>query len=202
MRCSALKNFANLIVRGHKVILVLMIILCVGCALLIPSVEINTDMTKYLPDDSSMKQGVDVMMEDFTSMAMSQTIRVMFEDLTDEEKAEIKRQIVEFKKYYNLIQFGDYYRLSSPFDEENSLYCAWEVAREDGSEALVCAVRYGQDANSAPETFKVKGLCPNKFYRINGSEEKYLGQALMTVGIRYKYDFFSYPSNLYHITLA
>ncbi|MBQ2735921.1 MAG: alpha-galactosidase [Clostridia bacterium] len=122
--------------------------------------------------------------------------------MTDEEKAEIKRQIVEFKKYYNLIQFGDYYRLSSPFDEENSLYCAWEVAREDGSEALVCAVRYGQDANSAPETFKVKGLCPNKFYRINGSEEKYLGQALMTVGIRYKYDFFSYPSNLYHITLA
>ena len=72
-------------IKGHKVILALMIILCVGCALLIPSVEINTDMTKYLPDDSSMKQGVDVMMEDFTSMAMSQTIRVMFEDLTDEE---------------------------------------------------------------------------------------------------------------------
>ena len=93
MRCCALKNFANLIVRGHKVILVLMIILCVGCALLIPSVEINTDMTKYLPDDSSMKQGVDVMMEDFTSMAMSQTIRVMFEDLTDEEKVQIRNQL-------------------------------------------------------------------------------------------------------------
>ncbi|MBQ9703416.1 MAG: GH36 C-terminal domain-containing protein, partial [Clostridia bacterium] len=100
------------------------------------------------------------------------------------------------------IQNGDYYRLSSPFTPDKSLYCAWETVREDGSEALVCAVRYESDANSAPETFKVRGLCPDKWYRINGSEEKYLGAALMNVGIRYAYDFFSYPSRLYHITLA
>ncbi|MBQ8344395.1 MAG: alpha-galactosidase [Clostridia bacterium] len=122
--------------------------------------------------------------------------------MTEEEKAEISRQIVEFKKYYDLIQNGDYYRLSSPFTPDKSLYCAWETVREDGSEALVCAVRYESDANSAPETFKVRGLCPDKWYRINGSEEKYLGAALMNVGIRYAYDFFSYPSRLYHITLA
>ena len=93
MGCCALKNFANIIVNGHKVILALMLILCVGCALLIPSVEINTDMTKYLPDDSSMKQGVDVMMEDFTAMAMSQTIRVMFEDLSQDEVYAIRNQL-------------------------------------------------------------------------------------------------------------
>ncbi len=93
MRCCALKNFANIIVNGHKVVLALMLVLCVGCALLIPSVEINTDMTKYLPDDSSMKQGVDVMMEDFTSMAMSQTIRVMFEDLSQDEIYAIRNQL-------------------------------------------------------------------------------------------------------------
>ncbi len=122
--------------------------------------------------------------------------------MTEEEKTEISRQIVEFKKYYDLIQNGDYYRLSSPFTPDKSLYCAWETVREDGSEALVCAVRYESDANSAPETFKVRGLCPDKWYRINGSEEKYLGAALMNVGIRYAYDFFSYPSRLYHITLA
>ena len=33
---------------------------------LIPQVGINTDMTKYLPDDSSMKQGVDIMAEEFS----------------------------------------------------------------------------------------------------------------------------------------
>jgi len=122
--------------------------------------------------------------------------------MTDEEKEEIKRQIKEFKQYYNLIQFGDYYRLISPYADGESLYCAWETVREDGSEALVCAVRHDIHANSAPETVKVKGLCPDKLYRINGSEETYLGAALMNIGFRLKYDFISYPSNLYHITLA
>lgn len=93
MRCCALKNFSNVIVKGHKIILVVMLVLCVGCALLIPSVEINTDMTKYLPNDSSMKQGIDVMTEDFTAMAMSQTIRVMFEDLSQDEIYQVRHQL-------------------------------------------------------------------------------------------------------------
>ena len=122
--------------------------------------------------------------------------------MTDEEKEEIKRQIKEFKKYYDLIQYGDYYRLISPFTVDESLYCAWETVKEDGSEALVCAVRYESDANTAPETVKIRGLCPDKLYRINGSKETYLGAALMNVGFLLKYDFISYPSNLYHITLA
>ena len=122
--------------------------------------------------------------------------------MTDEEKEEIKRQIKEFKKYYDLIQNGDYYRLISPFEKEKSLYCAWETVREDGSEALICAVRYTADANTAPETVKPRGLCPDKMYRINGSERTYLGAALMSVGFRLAYDFFEYPSRLYHITLA
>ena len=35
--------------------------------------------------------------------------------MTDEEKLEIKRQIVEFKQHYDLIQFGDYHSRISPF---------------------------------------------------------------------------------------
>jgi alpha-galactosidase len=62
--------------------------------------------------------------------------------MTQEEKDEISRQIKEFKTYYELIQRGDYYRLISPFAPDESLYCAWETVKADGSEALVCAVRY------------------------------------------------------------
>ncbi len=122
--------------------------------------------------------------------------------LTTEEKEEIKRQIVEFKKYYELIQRGDYYRLIAPYPNEESLYCAWETVREDKEEALVCAVRYESDACTAPEFVKLKGLNPDMWYRINGSEEKYLGSALMNIGILLEYDFFTYPSRLYHITKA
>ena len=119
-----------------------------------------------------------------------------------EEKAEISRQIKEFKSYYELIQRGDYYRLISPFTPEESLFCAWETVKPDGSEALVCTVRYETDACTAPEYVKVKGLCPDKMYRINGSEKTYLGAALMNIGLFLEYDFFTYPSRLYHITLA
>ena len=122
--------------------------------------------------------------------------------MTDEEKEEIARQIKEFKKYYELIQRGDYHRLISPFTPEESLYCAWETVKPDGSEALVCAVRYETDACTAPEYVKVKGLCPEKLYRINGSEKTYLGAALMNIGFMLEYDFVTYPSRLYHITLA
>ena len=122
--------------------------------------------------------------------------------MTDDEKAEISRQIKEFKKYYELIQRGDYYRLLSPFTPEESLYCAWETVKPDGSEALVCAVRYETDACTPPEYVRVKGLCPDKLYRINGGERKYTGDALMNIGFALEYDFFSYPSRLYHITLA
>ena len=122
--------------------------------------------------------------------------------MTDGEKEEIKRQIVEFKKYYDLIQFGDYYRLLSPFTPEESRYCAWEVVKEDKSEALVCTVAYESKCTVAPELLKVKGLDANKMYRINGSEEAYLGAALMNIGFWLDYDHLSYASRLYHITLA
>ena len=122
--------------------------------------------------------------------------------MSEEEKEEVKEQIVFFKKHYNLIQRGDYYRLIAPYPNEESLYCAWETVREDKEEALVLAVRYESDACTAPEFVRLKGLNPDMWYRINGSEEKYLGSALMNIGILLEYDFFTYPSRLYHITKA
>lgn len=122
--------------------------------------------------------------------------------MTSEEKAEIKRQIAEFKQHYDLIQYGDYYRLISPFTPEESRYCAWEVVKEDGSEALVCTVAYQSYCTVPSEMLKVKGLIPDREYRINGSEKTYTGAALMKLGLWLEYDFVSYPSRLYHITLA
>ena len=121
--------------------------------------------------------------------------------MTSEEKAEIKRQIVEFKKYYSLIQNGDYYRLQSPY-EQDKFHCTWEVARADGSEALVATVRHRIEANYVSEIIKFKGLIPDKLYKVNGKEKLYYGAALMEHGLVIDYDFFSYPARLYHVTLA
>ena len=85
-----MKKVAGVIVNGHKFFLVFMLVIAVLCGLLIPKVEINTDMTKYLPDDSSMAQGIEIMKENFGNMTTTQTIRVMFKGLNEEQIVAVK----------------------------------------------------------------------------------------------------------------
>lgn len=67
-----------------------MLILTAVCAFLIPKVRVNSDMTKYLPDDSSMKQGISLMEKEFPTEEENYTVRVMFKGLDIEKKAEVK----------------------------------------------------------------------------------------------------------------
>lgn len=88
-----MKKIAEFIVDKHRIILAVMLVICAFCAGLVPKVTINTDMTKYLPDDSLMSQGVDIMAEDFENLSQMQTIRVMFKDLSAEEITLIRQQL-------------------------------------------------------------------------------------------------------------
>ncbi len=98
---------------------------------------------------------------------------------TPEEKETIRRQTAFFKEHYDLIQDGDYYRLSDPF--QNGSYTAWEHVSHDRREALVNLVT--GSFRSAPPflTMRIKGLDPKLRYRING-EGSWLGAVLMQVG--------------------
>ena len=56
-----------------------MVFLAIGSGLLIPRVNINTDLTRYLPEDSPMKQGIERMKEDFPDLdTRMRTLCVMF----------------------------------------------------------------------------------------------------------------------------
>ncbi len=92
-----MKKIADIIVRGHKFILAFMVVITLLCGLLIPQVEINTDLTKYLPDDSSMAQGIEIMKDNFEDMTVSQTIRVMFKGLNDTEVLAVKTNLENIK---------------------------------------------------------------------------------------------------------
>ncbi len=81
-----MKKAAGFITKYSKLILLLMLAVCIFCAYLITKVEINTDMTKYLSDDSSMKIGVDIMKEELDAASSYQSIRVMFTGLEESEK--------------------------------------------------------------------------------------------------------------------
>lgn len=100
--------------------------------------------------------------------------------LSEDDKEMVKVQVEEFKKYYDLIQNGDYYRLTD--DGSKSPYVAWEFAAADQSEALLNVVVLRAKANPMLHTVQVKGLKPDAVYRVEGTEEEYLGAALMSGG--------------------
>lgn len=97
--------------------------------------------------------------------------------LTEEEKAEVKEQIDVFKKHYDLIQYGDYYRISSPLEGTCTV---WEIADPSGGEALVSAVYHHAQANPVPVRVKVQGLKDEAGYQLslNGRRTEKPGKRL------------------------
>ena len=88
-----MKKIFDFIIDKRKYVFSVMLGLCLVCCLLIPKIKINTDLTKYLPDDFSMSQGMDVMAEEFPDTKVPSTIRVMFKGLSDAEKSEVKTKL-------------------------------------------------------------------------------------------------------------
>lgn len=74
--------------------------LALVCGFLTFKVNINTDMTKYLPNDSRMRAGLEILKSEFGEMANqgSADIRVMCDGLSDNEKVNLSRQIRNFKE--------------------------------------------------------------------------------------------------------
>ena len=56
-------HIPRLLVRYRHWLFILMTVAAVACALLIPHININTNMVVYLPDSSPMKQGMDLLEE-------------------------------------------------------------------------------------------------------------------------------------------
>lgn len=116
--------------------------------------------------------------------------------LSKEEKAEIKEQIETFKSLYELIQKGDYYRLSDAM--EDRYFTAWEFADKDGREALLNVVVISPQANPMPAHVRLKGLKPEAVYRETGSGNQYVGAGLMYGGYTLPIMKGDYPAMQYH----
>ena len=100
--------------------------------------------------------------------------------LSEEEKAEVRRQIQDYKHYAPLISNGRYYRLTNPFVDEIG---AWEFVSGDGREVLACAVMQEIHGNMTASYLRLKGLTSGKKYEDPQSGRIYDGDALMEVGL-------------------
>lgn len=85
-------------------------------------------------------------------------------NMTDEEKELCRNAIADYKKIRPIVQFGDIYRLQSPYDERgvaSLMYCA-----EDKSEAAFFWWKTGKKYAEIYPKIKFAGLDPDKRYVI------------------------------------
>ena len=87
--------------------------------------------------------------------------------LSDEEITEVKAQVAFMKEHRELIQFGTFYRLRSPFD--SNITC-WMVVNKQKTKAIVGWYRVLNTVNAPFDRVRLVGLDTTKRYRITGNE--------------------------------
>ena len=86
--------------------------------------------------------------------------------LCEKEREEIREEIREFKQFYLLIHYGDYYRLTNA--KEDREFTAWAFVNEEKTEALIFAVTLRARSNPPFIRLRVKGLLEDEFYQVKG----------------------------------
>ena len=99
--------------------------------------------------------------------------------LSEEDKAEAKRQITVYNENWELFQSGSYYRLNSPMEEHD--YTAWSYVSGDQKKASLSVIYTDLHGNPKPVRVKLKGLKKDASYDVDGTV--YTGTALMRGGL-------------------
>ncbi|KAK8894000.1 hypothetical protein M9Y10_022430 [Tritrichomonas musculus] len=119
--------------------------------------------------------------------------------LSDEDRNNIIKQNAYFHKFYDLVAYGDFYRLLSPFD--NHFFCAWMFVNDDKSKALLNVVKIMTRVDVPYIVLKLDGLDSSKLYSINGLYDgrSFYGSDLMKAGIIISSTQSDYTANQYEI---
>lgn len=120
-------------------------------------------------------------------------------DLTkfsEEENTIVKEQVELYKNIRHLVQFGDFYRLLSPFEGNDT---AWMFVSKAKDEAFVVYVSELQEPHARLGRFKLQGLAPEKQYMLEGSDGlPYGGDDLLYAGLPKPQFFGDFASKIYH----
>jgi alpha-galactosidase len=104
--------------------------------------------------------------------------------LSADERAEVMRQIRFYKRYRELIQWGHFYRLVSPFEGNET---AWMFVNDEQNVALVFYARTLAVASAPSAVLRLCGLDCEREYRVNG--QILGGDELMNLGLYVGTDF-------------
>ncbi|MFZ3591121.1 alpha-galactosidase [Bacillus sp. DJP31] len=101
-------------------------------------------------------------------------------ELSEDEREVIKLQIQFYKNIRHLVRDGEFYRLQSPFESNET---AWMIVSKDKKEALVGWYKVLATANpKKQQVLLLKGLNEDQLYEVNG-EGCYYGDELVYRGL-------------------
>jgi len=113
--------------------------------------------------------------------------------LWDVEKEEIKKQIQFYKENREVFQFGEFYRIKNPYNNNIS---AWMVKSNDEKTIILGCYKLLNHANEGKERVKLFGLDKDGDYKLSYPYEKeFKGDELMNVGISMNDDYFCNSGN-------
>ncbi|ELC8413773.1 alpha-galactosidase [Clostridium perfringens] len=114
-------------------------------------------------------------------------------NLSDVEKEEIKKQIQFYKENREVFQFGKFYRIKNPYNNNIS---AWMVKSNDEKTIILGCYKLLNHANEGKERVKLFGLDKDGDYKLSYPYEKeFKGDELMNVGISMNDDYFCNSGN-------
>ncbi len=100
--------------------------------------------------------------------------------LSDEDLVSAKEQVAFYKKYRNVVQYGDMYRLVSPYENDGE-FAAWQFIKD--KTAILYTFNIKGIPSAALRRVKMQGLLPDAVYREEGTGREYNGEFLMNVGV-------------------
>ena len=115
MEVFILKKVVDFLTKKRLLIFIITIILAIGSGIAMLFVNINKDMTKYLPEDSQMKQGMEIMENEFVTTTTNETFKIMFEDLESNDKQTIFEELSNYEGVENVL----YDENSADYNKEN-----------------------------------------------------------------------------------
>ena len=73
------------------------------CGILIPRVNVNSDMTKYLPNNSRMREGLEIITNDFSAAQLQNAdVKAMFPDVRSDEREVLMNQLNALPDVYGI----------------------------------------------------------------------------------------------------
>lgn len=99
---------------------------------------------------------------------------------SEDEMAEARGLVEDYKRVRHLVQDGDQHRLLSPAEGETT---AVQYVAADGSEAVIFVLRHPHNVLMPASRLYPRGLTEEATYQVSGEEGNVSGAALMTRGI-------------------